>query len=316
MTLPSFSIIIPTCSRPGALTACLEAIALLDYPRDRFEVIVVDDGSLTPIDNIVASFNSRIAAKSLRQENAGPAAARNKGATCARGDFLAFTDDDCLPDRNWLRVLADHFAATPDHLIGGRTLNALPGNLFSATSQGIIEVVYEHFNQGKDSVFFASNNLAVSTERFRQIGGFNEHFFTSEDREFCDRWISKGHRLAYARDAVIQHAHSLNLGTLWRQHFGYGRGAFRFHRERRLRDGTGISPDLEFYFQLLRHPSLTERGIKAIALTLLVCWTQLASAAGFGWEMSRHSIQRSTRKPAPSINAADGLPVEISNENS
>src|SRR4051794_34400017 len=131
MNLPSFSIIIPTYSRPEALTNCLEAIALLDYPRDRFEVIVVDDGSPRPADQIVASFSSRFAVRSLRQQHAGPAAARNQGAAGARGDFLAFTDDDCLPDRDWLRIFARHFAANPDYLIGGRTLNALPNNLCS-----------------------------------------------------------------------------------------------------------------------------------------------------------------------------------------
>src|ERR1043165_5810022 len=162
MNLPSFSIIIPTYSRPAALTACLEAIALLDYPRDRFEVIVVDDGSPTPAEQVVASFSSRFSVRSLRQERAGPAAARNLAATCARGDFLAFTDDDCLPDRDWLRIFARHFAAHPDYLIGGRTLNALPDNLCSATSQAVIDVVYQHFNLGEDALFFASNNFAVA----------------------------------------------------------------------------------------------------------------------------------------------------------
>src|SRR5207247_291754 len=126
MSLPIFSIIIPTYSRPEQLAACLEAIARLDYPRERFEVIVVDDGSPSPPHDVVAAIGARIAAKSLWQHHAGPAAARNKGATCAQGDFLVFTDDDCLPDRNWLLAFAQRFMATPNHLIGGRTLNALP----------------------------------------------------------------------------------------------------------------------------------------------------------------------------------------------
>ncbi|HMG76758.1 MAG TPA: glycosyltransferase [Pyrinomonadaceae bacterium] len=294
MLLPSFSIIIPTYSRPEQLAACLEAIARLDYPRERFEVIVVDDGSLSPSESVVASFSSRIEAKSLREHHAGPAAARNKGATCAAGDFLVFTDDDCLPDRDWLRAFAQHFMATPDYLIGGRTLNALPDNLYSAASQAIIEVVYEHFNAPGDALFFASNNFAVPAETFRQVGGFDENFFTSEDREFCDRWTCRGYRMTYAPEALIHHAHPLGLGTLWRQHFGYGRGAFRFHRLRRLRDGTRINPDRKFYFQLLRYPSVTEKGHRAVALTSLICWTQLASTAGFAWEMITHRPELST----------------------
>jgi glycosyltransferase involved in cell wall biosynthesis len=285
MLLPLFSIIIPTYSRPEQLAACLEAIAKLDYPRERFEVIVVDDGSPTPPDNVVALFSSRITAKCLRQNHAGPAAARNKGATCAVGELLVFTDDDCLPDHNWLRALAQHFMATPDRLIGGRTVNGLPDNLCSAASQAIIEVVYGYFNSSGNALFFASNNFAVGAKTFREVGGFDEKFITSEDREFCDRWTYRGYGMTYAPEALVCHAHPLNFGTLWRQHFGYGRGAFRFHRLRRLRDSARINPDRTFYFQLLRYPSVTEKGYRSVALTLLVCWTQLASTAGFGWEM-------------------------------
>ena len=290
MSLPFFSIIIPTYSRPEQLTGCLEAIANLDYPRERLEVIVVDDGSVSPPYAVVALFSARVAVKFLRQHHAGPAAARNKGATCASGEFLVFTDDDCQPDPHWLTAFAEGFMATPEHLIGGRTLNALPGNFYSAASHAIIEVVYEHFNASSDALFFASNNFAVAAEIFRRLGGFDEDFITSEDREFCDRWTHRGYLMTYAREALVRHAHSLTLGTLWRQHFGYGRGAFRFHRLRRLRHGATINPDHQFYFKLLRYPSLTEKGYRALALTLLVCWAQLASTAGFACEMIRNIV--------------------------
>lgn len=301
--LPSFSIIIPTYSRPGPLSACLEAVARLDYPRERFEVIVVDDGSLTPPDDIVASFSSRIAVQYLREQHAGPAAARNKGATCAQGAFLVFTDDDCLPERNWLQAFAQHFEATPHHLVGGRTLNALPENLYSAASQAIIDVVYEHFNSAGKALFFASNNFAVATDKFLEVGGFDENFFTSEDREFCDRWTFRGYRMTYAPEALIRHAHALKLHTLWRQHFGYGRGAFRFHRARRLRVDARINPDRKFYFRLLRYPSLTEQGFRAVALTLLTGWTQLASTAGFAWEMITHRPEISNSTPTEDLSS-------------
>jgi GT2 family glycosyltransferase len=284
--LPFFSIIIPTCSRPVPLASCLESIACLDYPHECFEVIVVDDGSNTPPLDVVASFRSRMNVKLLTQQHAGPAAARNRGAASALGDFFVFTDDDCLPDRDWLRALAAQFSATPEALVGGRTLNALAENLYSATSQAIIDVVYEHFNTDGGALFFASNNFAVPAVGFRKVGGFDEKFITSEDREFCDRWVHQGYRMTYAPEVLNYHAHPLTLRTLWQQHFGYGRGAFCFHRARHLRYGARISPDRKFYFKLLSNPSFTESGRRrALALTALVCWTQLASSAGFAWEM-------------------------------
>ncbi len=271
--------------RPAQLASCLKAVADLNYPTDRFEVIVIDDGSEAPPRDVVASFNSRLDVKLLTQPHAGPAAARNNGALCACGDFFVFTDDDCLPERNWLRELAKCFIRTPDALIGGRTLNALTDNPYSATSQAIIEVVYEYFNTGDDALFFASNNFAVPSQRFHKVGGFDETFITSEDREFCDRWTHEGYRLRYAPEVLIYHAHPLTLRKLWRQHFGYGRGAFRFHCARRLRSGARTKPDPKFYFKLISYPLFTEKGHQSLVLTVLVLWTQLASTAGFVREM-------------------------------
>ena len=81
----------------------------------------------------------------------------------ARGEFLAFTDDDCESDAGWLRALAQRLAQTPDRIVGGRTINALRTNPYSETSQTIIDVAYAHFNRdGSDAYFFASNNLTLS----------------------------------------------------------------------------------------------------------------------------------------------------------
>ncbi|HEX8141203.1 MAG TPA: glycosyltransferase [Pyrinomonadaceae bacterium] len=282
---PFFSVVIPTYNRPAQLAACLESVARLDYPHERFEVIVVDDGSALPPEELVASFRQRIDVRLVSQRNAGPAAARNTGALQARGDCLAFTDDDCSPERGWLRAFGARFRLKPARLIGGRTVNALPHNIYSATSQAIIDVVYEHFNLDGTALFFASNNLAIPVEGFRSIGGFDEGFKTSEDRDLCDRWLHQGYEMEYAPEALVHHAHPLTLDTLWRQHFGYGRGAFRFHRARRQRGARRFRPDRSFYLKLLRRPSLTEKPTKALALTSLLLWTQLASAAGFAYEM-------------------------------
>src|SRR5262245_33694862 len=116
---PFFSIVVPTRSRPAELKRCLEALASIDYPRDRFEAIVVDDGGDPPAGVSAEGFDRAMAVSVLRQSHAGPAAARNLGAARARGDFLAFTDDDCAPERSWLRSLASRLESAPDALVGG-----------------------------------------------------------------------------------------------------------------------------------------------------------------------------------------------------
>src|SRR6266480_5580198 len=100
-----FSIIVPTHNRPQQLAACLDSLAGLDFPRDRFEVVVVDDESAKPLDAVVSPFRERLHLVLVRQKQAGPAAARNRGSTEARGCYLAFTDDDCRADSAWLRRL-------------------------------------------------------------------------------------------------------------------------------------------------------------------------------------------------------------------
>ena len=81
MLQPLFiTIIIPTFNRPKQLHACLQSLTRLDYPRERFEVIVVDDGSETPPTAAVSRFREYFNARLLAQPNAGPAAARNISA--------------------------------------------------------------------------------------------------------------------------------------------------------------------------------------------------------------------------------------------
>src|SRR5436190_7962390 len=240
---PFFSVIIPTDGRPRQLAACLQSLACIEYPGDRFEVIVVDDGSKTPPEAVVTSFRDNIDVTLLTQAHAGPAAARNTGAKQARGTFLAFTDDDCMPKADWLQKLAERFDETPDHLIGGRTLNALPDNPYSTASQTLIDYLYTYYNPTfNQACFLTSNNLAVPAVQFRAVGGFDASFplAAAEDRDFCDRWRHRGYRMIYAPEVLVSHAHSLTLRTFVRQHFRYGRGAFHFHHARTQRGQSRI----------------------------------------------------------------------------
>jgi glycosyltransferase involved in cell wall biosynthesis len=104
MPTPLVSIVIPTYARPERLRECLAALARQTMPADTFEVVVVDDGSPQPVvppaDTAAAGPTIRI----IRQSNAGPSAARNRGVAEARGELIALTDDDCLPTPDVARV--------------------------------------------------------------------------------------------------------------------------------------------------------------------------------------------------------------------
>jgi glycosyltransferase involved in cell wall biosynthesis len=284
---PIFSIVIPTYNRPKQLAACLQACARLDYPRDRFEIIIVDDGSPVPVEVLRNDGSNLMRITWLRQFNAGPASARNMGAQHARGDILAFTDDDCTPTQQWLRELAQSFNDVPTGLVGGRTVNGLVDNIYSTASQMIVDEAYAFFHsRDSDLRFFASNNLAVATRLFYKIGGFDSSFRTSEDREFCDRWIRQGHPLVYTTAAIVHHYHQLTLTAFCRQHFSYGRGAFQFHRTR-ARGGRSLSkPDPRFYASVIRR-ALSCKPLRMAGL--LGLW-QVANLAGFLWQAAHQAL--------------------------
>ncbi len=293
-----FSIIIPTYNRPEHLQQCLQSIALLDYPRHRFEVIVVDDGSRMSLKPIAVKFEDCISINLIRQPNAGPASARNAGAAAAQGDYLIFTDDDCQPHPDWLKALAEVLKDFPNVLIGGYTINALADNLYSTASQLLIDYLYDYYNQSKgQATFFASNNFAVSRSLYQQLGGFDTSFplAAAEDREFCDRWLHRGFQMHYAPAMQVYHAHTLTVSSFWRQHFNYGRGAFYFHKVRSQRQSQTIKVEpLRFYFWLLAYPFSQQQGWRTLSLSGLFLLSQVANVAGFFWERHRRKSKQST----------------------
>jgi cellulose synthase/poly-beta-1,6-N-acetylglucosamine synthase-like glycosyltransferase len=291
---PACTVIVPTRSRPGRLSACLEALSRLDYPRDRYDVIVVDDGGEVPAAPVVEAFEGRLSATLLVQEHAGPGAARNTAAEHARGDLLVFTDDDCRPDASWLSHLMERFAAEPHRAFGGRTVNGVAHNLYVAVSQLVIKVGYAQNNRDPENAhFFASNNVAFPRRDFLALGGFDPSFTTSEDRELCSRWILSGRRMSYVPDAVVFHDSDLGLRSFWRQFFSYGRGAFRYRRVQARRTGRRVPIEPSFYCSLARRSFTDEtvnRPVRAVAL--LAVW-HAANTAGFlreWWSMRRDRV--------------------------
>ena len=287
---PFISVIIPTYDRASQLSVCLGALAAQDYPRDRFEVLVVDDGSASSPEDSVGTIRHQLNVRLLKQLHSGPAAARNYGAAHAKGAFLAFTDDDCAPDPGWLRNLATCFLSCSDCALGGRTMNELANNRYSTVSQLVVDYLYARWNSDPDHMtFFTSNNLALPAKSFHAVGGFDVGWTRAagEDRDLCDRLIIRGYRLKYAADALVRHAHSLTFRTFWRQHFNYGRGAFGLHQLRARREARGIRFEpFGFYLKMLGYPFARTRGRKAVLLAALLGVAQIANAAGFCWEWS------------------------------
>ncbi len=299
--LPRCSVVVPTHRRPGQLVACLEALSRADYSRERFEVIVVDDGGGLEADGLRQRFRGALELRLARQPRLGPAAARNVGARMARGELLVFTDDDCIPDPGWLGTLARRYLEQPNDAVGGHTANALRSNPYSTASQLIIDAGYAHYNGAVSGArFLTSNNLAVPRRAFLAVGGFDPSLWTSEDRDLCERWTNSGRRMAYEPRAVVAHVRPMTLRSFCLQHFAYGRGARGFHT-RRPRGSLRRELDLGYYLALPRRALRREQGDSAFAVLLLLPVWQLANAAGFirEWWSERAARRRDRASDRP-----------------
>lgn len=297
------TVVVPTYDRPQALARCLGALAAQDYPRDRFEIVVVDDGGPTPAAAAAERFEGAMRLRVLRPHHAGPAMARNIGAAAAEGELVAFTDDDCAPEPGWIGALANPLAGNPGCAAAGRTVNGHPEDLYSTASELLITYLYEYHRLGRSRTpFFPSNNIAFPSREFLDMGGFSASFRRpgAEDRDICRRWIARGHRFVAAPGAVVRHHHPLSLGRFAEQHFRYGRGAWRL---RELARGEGshdarVEP-VAFYLGLVAFP-FTAPVKSAAYFSCLLLLTQIAHTSGFLWEAV---TARRTDLPAPAARA-------------
>jgi GT2 family glycosyltransferase len=200
-----FSIVIPTCNRPETLAACLSRLApgAQTGADANYEVIVTDDGDSTAAQMLVR--DAFPWARWTRGPRRGPAANRNHGASLAHGEWLVFTDDDCLPDPGWLAAFAE---AVPERdALEGRTV--APGPRSHPLD---FSPINEH-----GGCFWACN-IALRRTRFAAVGGFDERFpfAAMEDIDLRLRLQQAGLEPLFVPRACI--VHPWRRVTDWEEH--------------------------------------------------------------------------------------------------
>ena len=269
------TVVVPTYGRPDMITGCVAALQKQSAP---ISIVVVDDGSPEPLSGLPDGPHP---VTLIRQDNAGPAAARNRGAKQARDGLLMFTDDDCRPHPGWAAAfLAAAGRYDRPVLLGGCTRNAVAGDVFAQTSQDMTD--YVSTNSDGAEPFFASNNIAMARDRFLGIGGFDTGYrrAAGEDRALCRAWSAAGYGFASVPDAVIDHFHTMSLRKFWRQHRNYGYGAARYHATAERRR-FGILSRPGFYAGLLTSPLRRGLSPRTLVGSALVGLAQVATAQGY-----------------------------------
>jgi O-antigen biosynthesis protein len=218
------SIVIPAYNAQATLAECLAATSGQWMPAGRsFEVIVVDDGSR----DASAEIGKRFPVTLIRQANAGVSAARNAGVDRARGDWVAFTDSDCIPSRRWAWSLLEAAEAAGPRALGaaGKTVgheSVTRAARFVDLSGGLD--AQEHL--AHPTFPFAPNcNLLYRRSALLGVGGFDERFRHYETQDLHHR-LCRQHdgTMAYQPRAVVLHRHRATWREFWRQQCGYGRG--------------------------------------------------------------------------------------------
>ena len=215
---PLISIIVCTRNGRHRIGDCLDAIAQLS---GNWEALVIDDGSDDGTDLFVANHYPWV--RLHAQPASGLSAARNQGARLARGDIFAYTDDDCLPDRDWIEQLAQGFSRLNVDAVGGPNLPPSPTDCLSAIIAATTGSASHVMLDDQLAEHLPGCNLAVKRAAFEAISGFQPQYHTAgDDVDFCWRLLDQGFRLGFAPCAFVWHRRRASIRAYWRQQRNYG----------------------------------------------------------------------------------------------
>ncbi len=227
MNIPKISIIIATKNAQRTIRKCLDSIFSLDYSK--YEVIVVSDGSKDNTNNILKAYINRI--KFITTEGIGPSAVRNLAARQADAEYIAFTDSDCIVDKNWLTELLKGFKEYPVAVACGG-VQKLPFDSTSFEKRVFLFMkktgfITEYMRKTKGANLIevnhnASCNVMYKRDIFLKEEGFLEGLWPGEDVELDFRLKKKDYKVVFNPKAIIYHYQSKDLKSFLRMMYRYG----------------------------------------------------------------------------------------------
>lgn len=272
------SVVVPAYNAQDTLGECLEAILSQTVPRDRYELIVVDDGSTDRTEEVARQYGVKV----LKQHHQGPAMARNLGLREAKGAVILFTDADCAPAPDWLEKMLTPFSE--DRIVGvkGAYMTHQRG-VIARFAQIEYETKYDRMRKQRYIDFIDACSAAYTTEIIRSCGGFDPAFPTSanEDIDLSFRLAKRGHKMLFAPEAIVFHIHPDSIWAYLKRKFkvGYWRALlYARHPDKVIRDSH--TPQ-SLKAQVILGLALLALVIPALMVRGLVLWAEVALLAGF-----------------------------------
>ena len=219
--LPFASVIVPVRDGEPTIADCLDAILATDYPADRREILVIDNGSS---DGTAALIQSR-PVRYLRERRRGVSNARNRGIAESRGEILAFVDADCQVEPQWLTELVRPFEDPEVGSVAGDLQHTPPTTPAERQAARILGN-WQRFAFASNPAYPITANAAYRRDVLERIGSFDPHMTRAQDVELGLRFQERsGLRLAYAERATARHRNRATQLGFFRQQLGWAYGA-------------------------------------------------------------------------------------------
>ena len=216
--MPRVSVIVPVYNSETTIGDCVESIFALSFPSDDIELLLIDNASSDRTSTILDRYRDR--AVILHEATRGPAAARNRGLENATGDIVAFTDADCVVDRDWLSRIIEPLS-DPDVGIVGGTIRAIrPCNAVEEFGERIHDhqMAIEYYSPP----YAITMNWASRLSVLEEVGLFDEELLRCEDCDLAFRVVAAGHQIVHEPAAVVYHRNESSLAGLIAEGYAHG----------------------------------------------------------------------------------------------
>src|SRR6202166_4869113 len=282
----SVSIIVPTFNGASRIGNCLDALLKQAVEHDA-EILVVNDGSTDNTTSVVARYSG---VRLITQQNAGPAAARNRGAQEAQGTIILFTDDDCVPTPGWLAAMIDPFK--DPSVVGTKGVYRTRQRSLAAR---FVQIEYEDKYRLMSDLpqidFIDTYSAGFRRDRFLEMNGYDTRFpvACAEDVELSYRMSARGWTMKFVPAAIVYHTHpdTLRKYLIKKYKFAFWRVlAVRKNPNKVMKDSH--TPQL-MKLQLLFAPMLLLAIFSDLVLrpnvpaSPVVCTAFLISTLPFAW---------------------------------
>jgi cellulose synthase/poly-beta-1,6-N-acetylglucosamine synthase-like glycosyltransferase len=197
--IPIVSIVVPVKNEAERLPSLISALEALDYPRDRYEIIIADNGSSDATPAIARASSSVVVCE---QPAGGSYAARNAAVRISRGEILAFTDGDCVPQSDWLKVGVARLEQGADLVAGAIDMVLATPRIDHRFDKKFFLQQQRWVTEKRAG---ATANLFVKRSVLEATGGFSERLTSGGDFAFCRAATDAGFSIVFEPGAVVKH---------------------------------------------------------------------------------------------------------------